>query len=100
MEDTLFFILISHEAFQEMRQEISPDLLHNGNVFLVHLEEKYIENLKFPFNTQVYSFYEENGKIDIKEHYNIASQKQIVQNIGYWRNFEMSITNDSLIERR
>ena len=64
---------------------VSPDLLHHRNVFLVHSEGKHFENLSFPINSQIYSFFEENGTIEIKEHYNIASQKQIVKKIGYWR---------------
>ena len=83
-----------------MKSEFSPDLFLYGNAFLLNLEEQFIQDFAFPFNSEVYSYTEKNGTIDIKEHYNIHKNQQIVEKIGYWNNSDMVITEHSLVNRR
>ena len=59
-----------------------------------------MKNLTFPFDSQVYSLFEEKDTVEVNEHYNIRNMEQIVQSIGFWNNTGISISEKNLYGRR
>jgi hypothetical protein len=92
--------MLSVDSFKKLKIEVSPDLFLHGNAFLFNFEESDIQDLTFPFDSEVYSYTEENGTKAIKEHYNIGKHKQIVEKIGFWNQTDLVLTSDSLVNRR
>ena len=63
-------------------------------------KKELLQHLKLPFNSQCFSFQEENKKVIIKEHYNIGQSREIIREVGNWNRSGLFLSDVPLLVRR
>ena len=100
-ENLSFIAFLSLKSFLSLQHQ--PDIFSKKNEWLVNIEEKRLKDLNFPFSSQVYSLNIDIDctNIDIKEHYNIDQNIQVINTIGMWTHpGNLTLTTTIMWERR
>ena len=100
-EEKLFFIVsTSHYALKSILQELAQDLSSSQATWLIKAEEEDLQHLKLPFDSQCFTFQEENKRVIIKEHYNIGQSRQVIREVGHWTRSGLVLSDVPWLVRR
>ena len=97
-----FIVLLERTTTVELVSTIGPELFSGRNVWLFKSGDKMLEYSYFPIDSQVFTFTEDDERIEIEELYNVDNgMEQVVNHLGSWqRNGGLALDPLPLFERR